>query len=75
MGKRKSIVPLNEVRDSFGPGSNKLQGNAVNGFLQRIERMITPQAESLPFELGLNPFNPLSESVDSPPPPTRLPAR
>jgi len=28
--------------------------------------MITPQAESFPFDLGLNPFNPLSESVDSP---------
>jgi hypothetical protein len=27
--------------------------------------MITPQAESFPFDLGLNPFNPLSESVDS----------
>jgi len=27
--------------------------------------MITPQANSLLFDLGLNPFNPLPESVDS----------
>jgi len=47
--------------------------------------MITPQTRFLPFDLfdfGLNPFNrsteaherPLPESVDSPPPATRLPA-
>jgi hypothetical protein len=37
--------------------------------------MITPQARFLPFDLDLNPFNPLSESVDSVPFISARPAR
>ena len=37
--------------------------------------MITPQVRFLPFDLDLNPFNPLPESVDSVPPILTRPAR
>jgi hypothetical protein len=37
--------------------------------------MITPQVRFLPFDLDLNPFNPLPESVDSVPPILARPAR
>ena len=61
--KRAGAFQLGAFQMSWG----FLEGHTVNGFLERIERMIAYPARLLLSDPSVNPFNPLPESVDSSP--------
>jgi hypothetical protein len=55
--------------------SRGLEGNAVNGFRERIEQIQAKIKREKSRSWDNHPFNPLQKSVDSPPPAKRLPAQ